>query len=320
MDFSNIHASLEGTKLEALLEFCSPDYIDGLKHGDFPRWRQHLKTLPRLEASQFDPGEVIKIGSSADLGIDEKESLQFSLMQMVPWRKGPFQVFGIDIDAEWNCSLKWARLEKKLAPLNGKKILDIGCGNGYYGFRMLQQKAQLVVGIDPHLAYVAQFWALKQYLPELPVHVLPCSLEQFETPLKGFDRVFSMGVIYHRRSPLDHLLQCKDCLSPGGQLILETLYVDGPAGYSLTPDKKYARMPNVWFVPSIGTLEQWLTRCGFTNIEIVDQSITTVSEQRKTAWMPFDSLEDALDKSNAGKTIEGAPAPKRVIIFANAPN
>lgn len=320
MDFSKLHASLSGTKLEPLLEFCTSDYLDKLKHGDFPRWRQHLGTFPNLETSHFDPGEVVKIGTSADLSAQDRDRLQSCLMDMVPWRKGPFEICGVAIDAEWKSNLKWARLEDKLTPLTGKKILDIGCGNGYYGFRMLQLQADLVVGLDPHLAYVAQFWALKQFLPELPVYVLPCSLEQISTPLKSFDSVFSMGVIYHRRSPIDHLLQCKDCLAPGGQLILETLYVDGPVGYSLTPDKKYARMSNVWFIPSIGTLEQWLTRCGFENVEVVDASITGLAEQRKTSWMPFDSLEDGLENSNPSKTIEGSPAPKRVVVFANAPS
>ena len=239
---------------------------------------------------------------------------------MIPWRKGPFNVCGIPIDSEWLSNLKWARLTEALPSLEGKKILDIGCGNAYYGFRMLDQKPEFVIGIDPHLAYVAQFWALKHFAPNLPIYALPCGLEQFPRSLHGFDVVFSMGIIYHRRSPIDHLQQCKQCLKPGGELVLETLYVDGPAGYSLTPQKKYARMSNIWFIPSIGTLENWLTRCGFKNVRIINKSITTTKEQRKTEWMPFESLKDAIDIVDTSKTIEGLPAPKRVVIIAKSPS
>ena len=147
--------------------------------------------------------------------------------------------------------------------------------------------------------------------------VLPCALEQISEPLQCFDTVFSMGVIYHRRSPIDHLLRCKHCLVPGGELVLETLYVDGASGYSLVPEKRYARMSNIWFVPSIGTLEQWLSRCGFENIQLVDKSETTNDEQRQTEWMPFASLEDAIDANDFSRTTEGLPAPKRVVVLAN---
>ncbi|NKB34621.1 MAG: tRNA 5-methoxyuridine(34)/uridine 5-oxyacetic acid(34) synthase CmoB [Pseudomonadales bacterium] len=320
MDYSEFKASVANTHLAPLIYFAEEDYLQQLKHGDFPRWRKHLKEFPEVTTANFDFGEVVKIGKAEDIDSHVQAEIKRLLLEMIPWRKGPFEVLGIPIDSEWKSNLKWARLAKKITSLTGKKILDIGCGNGYYGFRMLAQEPELVVGIDPHLAYVAQFWALKQFATKLPLHILPCALEQISDPLECFDSVFSMGVIYHRRSPIDHLLQCKKCLTPGGELVLETLYVDGPTGYSLIPEKRYARMSNVWFVPSIGTLEQWLTRCGFKNIQIVDDSTTTINEQRKTEWMPFASLEDALDKSDSSKTIEGSPAPKRIVVLANTPS
>jgi tRNA (mo5U34)-methyltransferase len=317
---SDLKDLLAQSKLAPLINFTQSDYLDQLKHGDFPRWRALLRQFPRVNVSSFHFGEIVKIGSSDEVNPEAIAAIKPLLQELIPWRKGPFEVCGIPIDTEWRSNLKWARLEQELSPLAGRKILDIGCGNAYYGFRMLEHLPEFIIGIDPHLAYVAQFWALKQFAPHLPLHVLPCGLEQFPAGVKGFDTAFSMGVIYHRRSPIDHLQQCKQCLVPGGELVLETLYVDGPTGYSLTPLKKYARMSNVWFVPSIGTLEQWLLRCGFQNVRVVDESTTTTDEQRKTDWMPFDSLEDAIDKSDASKTIEDLPAPKRVVIIANSPS
>ena len=317
MDYSHFNASISDSELAPLLSFSSEGYLQQLNHGDIPRWRKHLESIPDIAASACDFGDVVSIGSVSETDEEARKVIKELLLEMVPWRKGPFDVFGIRIDSEWRSNLKWDRLQNRISSLRGKRVLDVGCGNGYYGFRMLEQEPELVVGIDPHLAYVAQFWALKRFVADLPLHVLPCALEQIGKPLQCFDTVFSMGVIYHRRSPIDHLLQCKHCLFPGGELVLETLYVDGASGYSLVPEKRYARMSNIWFVPSIGTLEKWLSRCGFENIQMVDKSKTTNDEQRKTEWMPFASLRDSVDKNDSSKTIEGLPAPKRVVVLAN---
>jgi tRNA (mo5U34)-methyltransferase len=78
-------------------------------------------------------------------------------------------------------------------------------------------------------------------------------------------------------------------------------------------------MRNVWFIPSILTLESWLKKSGFKNIRLVNVTPTTTEEQRKTDWMKFDSLNNFLSTSDSSKTIEGHPAPKRAIVIANAP-
>ena len=44
-----------------------------------------------------------------------------------------------------------------------------------------------------------------------------------------------MGVLYHRASPFDCLLQLKNQLTKGGELILETLVVDGDENTVLVP-------------------------------------------------------------------------------------
>ena len=77
-----------------------------------------------------------------------------------------------------------------------------------------------------------------------------------------FDTVFSMGVLYHRRSPFHHLAELKNCLKPDGELVLETLVIDGKRGEVLVPERRYSKMHNVWFLPSCLTLESWLKRSG----------------------------------------------------------
>lgn len=130
-----------------------------------------------------------------------------------------------------------------------------------------------------------------------------------------------MGVFYHRLSPIDHLRELKSFLRAGGELVLETLIIDGGVGESqqqvLLPEDRYAQMRNVWFLPTPALLIRMLERVGFKNVRVVDINQTSIEEQRKTEWMTFDSLENFLDPNDHSKTIEGYPAPKRAVIIAN---
>jgi len=162
-----------------------------------------------------------------------------------------------------------------------------------------------------------QFRAARRYVPSRFANfVLPFGLDDAPPALPVFDTALSMGVLYHRRSPLDHLLEMGGYLRPGGELVLETLVIDGPEGRALLPEGRYAKMRNVWFIPSALTLESWLRRCRYRDVRIVDVADTTLEEQRSTEWMRFHSLADYLDPNDRSKTIEGHPAPKRAIAIA----
>jgi tRNA (mo5U34)-methyltransferase len=184
---------------------------------------------------------------------------------------------------------------------------------------MLGAGAKLVIGIDPSPLFIMQFQAIKHFAGDFPIHVLPLGIEAVPDKMRAFDSVFSMGVLYHRRSPLDHLLQCRDALRPGGELILETLVIEGDEMAVLLPQDRYAKMRNVWFIPSARAVALWLQRCGFVDIKIVNECITTAAEQRRTDWMQYESLNDFLDPLNPTLTVEGYPAPRRALLVATAP-
>ena len=286
-------------------------------HGNIPAWQAELDALPARTTDHIElTSPAVTIGRPDELPHDERQRLRQSLEKLIPWRKGPYSLFGIDIDTEWRSDWKWERVRPHLSPLENRLVLDVGCGSGYHCWRMLGEGARRVIGIDPAMLFVFQFLTLKHFTPTLPVDVLPLPLEAVPPNLQAFDTVFSMGVLYHRRSPIDHLLQLRDCLRPGGELVLETLVVPGETGYTLMPEGRYARMRNVWFLPTIGTMTQWLKRCRFDAVRCVDDSVTTTDEQRRTAWMPSESLADFLDPEDPSRTIEGYPAPRRAVFVA----
>jgi tRNA (mo5U34)-methyltransferase len=290
------------------------------QHGRLPEWRTILNTLPSVTPSKLNLRDGLIVGQPDDLTGAQLAQLENQLRQLRPWRKGPFHLFGLHIDTEWRSDWKWDRLKEGIADLYGRLILDVGCGNGYYGWRMAGSGAKLVIGLDPYLLYVAQFQAIRHFVGDaVPAYVLPLGVEALPDSLAAFDTVFSMGVLYHRRSPLEHLLTLREALRFGGELVLETLIIEGEAGQVLVPEGRYAKMRNVWCIPSVPTLLGWLRKCGFVQEKLLDVTPTTAQEQRSTDWMAFNSLPDFLDKEDASRTVEGYPAPVRAIVVAKRP-
>ncbi|XSG85090.1 MAG: tRNA 5-methoxyuridine(34)/uridine 5-oxyacetic acid(34) synthase CmoB [Methylohalobius sp. ZOD2] len=294
--------------------------FDPARHGDLPAWEKLLAELPRPKACEIRLNRpTIRIGQPEDCADRTRAELEATLRTLHPWRKGPFDLFGIYLDTEWRSDFKWMRLIHEIQPLTDRLVLDVGAGNGYHCWRMRGAGAGRVIGIDPTLRYVFQFLAIKRLVGELPVDLLPLALEDLPPRLQAFDTVFSMGVLYHRRSPFDHLFALKDCLQRGGELVLETLVIEGEEGAVLVPAGRYAKMRNVWFIPTPPTMEGWLKRAGFERIRCIDVSPTTADEQRSTDWMRFESLPDFLDRNDPALTVEGYPAPRRAIFLAEKP-
>lgn len=281
-------------------------------HGKMNEWQSAVSALPTLTPTTVDLTNGVTVDGVCTP--DQRAHLIEQLQRLHPWRKGPFNLYGVDVDTEWRSDWKWERV-RQAADLRGARVLDVGCGNGYHGWRMVGDGARQVIGIDPSLLFVMQFWALQKLIGtnHLPM-VLPVGIESIPADSHAFDVVFSMGVLYHRRSPFDHLFDLRNALRPNGRLVLETLVIDGALGEVLVPEGRYAQMRNVWFLPSLLTLESWLRKCGFKQITLIDVTPTTVEEQRSTRWMTFHSLENYLKN---GRTIEGHPPPLRATFAAD---
>ncbi|WP_338053395.1 tRNA 5-methoxyuridine(34)/uridine 5-oxyacetic acid(34) synthase CmoB [Rhabdochromatium marinum] len=287
------------------------------RHGDWRVWMEQLAHLPVIEPAvrRFD-APCVGVEATPPLDASMRDQLRAGLLALHPWRKGPFCLHGVTIDAEWRSDWKWARVAAALGSLRDALVLDIGCGNGYYGYRALGAGARLVLGVDPGLRFVAQFLALNQMLRSDRLAVLPLADEDLSDLEAGVDLLLSMGVLYHRREPLRHLRILHRLLLPGGRLLLETLVLDTDEDAVLEPPGRYAQMRNVHAIPSLSRLHSWLHAVGFQQIEGVDLTPTTSAEQRRTDWMRFQSLADFLDPHDASRTCEGHPAPVRAMVLA----
>jgi len=275
--------------------------------------RQMLSKLPDIKDVEIKLEDTIKI-SSPNITDNQKEFIKELALSLKPWRKGPFDIFGTFINSEWQSQIKYNLLEPYF-DLRDKTVADIGCNNGYYMFRMLKQKPKKIVGFDPSPLFKTQFDFIDRYVKSGIVYEL-LGVEHLDIYDIKFDTIFCLGVLYHRSDPISTLKSLKKALAKGGELILDTFMIDGDEEVALTPKQRYSKIPNIYFIPTIPALKNWLYRAGFEDIKVLEVKKTDILEQRKTEWIDSQSLENFLDKDNPNLTVEGYPAPKRVYIKA----
>ncbi|WP_150139509.1 tRNA 5-methoxyuridine(34)/uridine 5-oxyacetic acid(34) synthase CmoB [Candidatus Enterovibrio escicola] len=321
-DFSDFYRIISKNRLHNWLNVL-PEQMTEWQchwHGDMEKWIRVLRKIPTNAPSIVELLNSVTVGTDEELSQDQRIKLENLLRSFHPWRKGPYRVYCIAIDTEWRSDWKWDRVLPHISSLKDRYVLDVGCGNGYHMWRMLGEGAELAVGIDPSELSLVQFEAIRRLMGNAKrVHLLPLGIERIPK-LRAFDTVFSMGVLYHRRSPLDHLIQLKNQLVRNGELVLETLVIDGDRNDVFVPIGRYAQMRNVYFFPSVKALKVWLEHVGFVDVRIVNECRTTIEEQHTTDWMTHNSLPDYLHPHDLTKTVEGYPAPTRAILIAKNPD
>jgi len=266
--------------------------------------KEELDKLEIKEAS-YKNGDIIEINSQCNM--QEVEKLAKMLK---PWRKGPFKINDLFIDTEWRSYIKWNTLIPFLN-LKDKDVLDVGCNNGYYMFRMLEMEPKSITGFDPSALFNLQFEFINKFIKS-DIEYKLLGVEHIPYYEKKFDVIFCMGVLYHRRDPVDMLKELKAGLNKGGEVILDTLMIEGSEEVALSP-MRYAKMKNVYFIPTLKTLYNWCERAKFSDVEFLGKRYTTTNEQRKTEWIDGESLDSFLNKDQT-KTVEGYEPPLRVYL------
>lgn len=251
---------------------------------------------------------------SVKLNQEQLNIIKNNAKALIPWRKGPFNLCGVKIDSEWQSNLKYNLLEPYFN-LNNKIVADVGCNNGYYMFRMLEQKPKKIVGFDPSPIFYTQFEIVNHFIKS-DIRYELLGVEHLEFYEHKFDTIFMLGVLYHRSDPIASLKSLFRALNKGGELIIDSFMIDGEDEVALTPKDRYGMIPNIYFIPTVNCFKNWLNRAGFQDIELLEITQTDDKEQRVTNWTFEQSLNNFLDPNNLSKTVEGYPAPKRAYLKA----
>ena len=165
-DYALLYHALTEAKAGEWISVLPQHIADGFDistHGTSAKWQAIIENLqiPAISVRNLDT-DTVQIGLGSDLTHTQQAQLKTDLMAFHPWRKGPYDLFGVFIDTEWRSDWKWQRLAKHISPLKHRLVLDVGCGNGYHCWRMLGAGAKRVIGIDPTLISVMQFQLIKK--------------------------------------------------------------------------------------------------------------------------------------------------------------
>ncbi len=323
--------------LNSPLGYMAPDYLeryDGLLKQDAiltlrqerqpwlsqphcQPYRDAVKAVKDLRSDWFDcSGAVVKVGRVDALSAEQQQQFNDSLKTFCPWKKGPFELFGTTIDAEWRSDWKWARILPHIQPLKNRKVADVGCHNGYFMFRMAHQEPICVIGFEPVAKHFWNFQLIQNWVQQERLHFELLGVEHIHFYPDFFDTIFCLGILYHHVDPIGLLRKLRQALAPKGEIIIDCQGIPGDLPVALTPRKRYAQARGIWFLPTQSCLENWMARAGFGGIRCFFAEPLSVEEQRRTVWADVNSLQTFLDPGDPSRTVEGYPAPWRYYAIA----
>jgi trans-aconitate methyltransferase len=150
-----------------------------------------------------------------------------------------------------------------LAPQNGERILDIGCGTGYLT-NLIAQAGARVIGIDNSPSMIERAQAV---YPDLDLRVMSATNFGFDSP---FDAVFSNAALHwvlDKESAVDCITQA---LRPGGRLVLEMGGKGNVEEIVVATRKVLTRhgyynnaATQIWYFPSLSEYTTLLEKKGF---------------------------------------------------------
>ncbi len=281
------------------------------------QYYEALQTIADIQSDFFDfSNAVIKVGRPDELSLDQKQQFNNSLQAFCPWKKGPFELFGVTIDAEWRSDWKWQRILPHISSLKNRKVADIGCNNGYFMFRMAVQQPELVIGFEPYTKHFWNFQLIQNIVRQKMLAFELLGVEHIHYYSQFFDTIFCLGILYHHTDPIGLLRKMREALAPKGEIIIDCQGIPGDLPVALTPQKRYAQARGIWFLPTQSCLENWIARAGFSDINCFFAEPLSVEEQRRTTWANIDSLAEFLHPNDPSLTIEGYPAPWRYYAIA----
>jgi 2-polyprenyl-3-methyl-5-hydroxy-6-metoxy-1,4-benzoquinol methylase len=189
------------------------------------------------------PAELKDAILAGDPSLEQERN---ALLQTLLWRIAPLREVALG-------SVLW------LGPGAGRRLLDVGCGDGSFLARM-RKRAWDVTGVEPDPAAVS-------VAKEKDLDVICATLEAARLPPNYFDVVTLNHVVEHVPDPIATVRECRRILRPGGRLIIVTPNSESLGRRLLGPWWRGWEPPRHFFVFSPTTLLESVRRSGFQQLK-----------------------------------------------------
>jgi tRNA (mo5U34)-methyltransferase len=177
------------------------------------------------------------------------------------------------------------KIEEKISKLDfeNKRVLDIGCRDGFFSFYAEKKGAKEIIGIDNNISK----GAIEFLIPYFNSRVKMYEKNLYDVDIKDFgqfDIIFFFGVLYHLKDPVRHILKLGEQIKTG--IMLDTHIADDSdvleqynVGENIFQYKKYLEFGSgevfsgmhdhsKWL--TLNSLENTLMLAGFLNITVVE--------------------------------------------------
>lgn len=165
-----------------------------------------------------------------------------------------------------------------MARIEGKRVLDFGCGLGYQVAAMARRGAAFVVGIESNLRRLERARELARESRLDNVELADCLDDRLKST---FDLVISQNSMEHYPEPLATLFQMKSALKPGGAILI----VFCPP----------------WFAP-YGSHMHFFTKVPWVNLLFDEETVMNVRAHfRSDGARRYEEVESGLNKMTVAK-------------------
>jgi tRNA (mo5U34)-methyltransferase len=163
------------------------------------------------------------------------------------------------------------------ADMNGKRVLDIGCSEGFFSFEAERRGAREVIAVDSSPDSVRRFNICRSALGSKATAFLTSVYDLNPRGFGTFDVVMFFGVLYHLRHPLLALERIARVCT--GSLLMQTANYEDPAfgdqafakfhpfGIESGPKEAPLFDPTVFWLPNAACVRDMLRHAGFVSIK-----------------------------------------------------